>query len=97
MKSNTYTDSVYQTIGINDVTSYCKLASIQRFGDVGYKTKGNISDEDIHGNKWGERVILVVTAYDRTTGKVAVKNPNGLEWITDVSKITFCNKNGIRA
>ncbi len=81
----------------NDITSHCRLASITRFGDIGYKTKGLITDEDIHGNKWDERVILTVVAYDRTEGKVIVRNPKGMEWLTTASNIEFCTKGGNKA
>lgn len=78
----------------NDITSHCRLSSINRFGDTGYKTKGLITDEDIHGLKWNERMILKVVAYDRTEGKVIVRNTKGMEWLMEAKKITFCNKFG---
>lgn len=81
----------------NDITSHCKLRSIERFGDVGFKTKGIIVDEDIHGLKWEDRALLTVAAYDRTEGKVIVRNTNGMEWCMSASKIEFCNKNGVRS
>jgi len=49
---------------------------------------------DIHGMYWSERTILEVHAFDRTAGKVVVKNENGFTWISDLKAMEFCKKDG---
>lgn len=64
--------------------SFCKLRS----------TCGLNNDLDIHGMYWFERGVLEVHAYDRTAGKIVVKNENGLTWVSDLKAMEFCTKEG---
>lgn len=66
--------------------SFCKLRS----------NYGLANDEDIHGMLWNERAVLEVTAFDRTAGKICVKNCNGLEWVSSLKEMSFCNEDGSR-
>ena len=62
---------------------------------VKLKSKFGIHNElDIHGMLWSERVILEVTAFDRTANKIVVKNENGLSWISDLKSMEFCTESG---
>lgn len=70
--------------------TYCKNKSIQRFN---HRT-GHSNNTDIHGLLWDERVILEVTSIDLDSKRCIVKNPNGLEWLTEISNIEFCNADG---
>lgn len=70
--------------------SYCRLKSIERFNQ---KT-GFSNDKDIHGLLWHERVILEITSIDLDSKQCFVKNPNGLEWLTKLSNIVYCDVNG---
>lgn len=64
--------------------SFCKLRS----------TCGINNDLDIHGMYWFERCILEVHGFDRTAGKIVVKNENGMTWVTDLKAMEFCLKDG---
>lgn len=65
---------------------YAKLKSIKRL---------NSEDRDLHGNLWNERVILEVGTIDLDSKRCEVTNPiNKMNWITDISKLTFCNADG---
>lgn len=72
--------------------TYCKNKSIERFN---HKT-GDSNNTDIHGLLWDERVILEVTSIDLDSKRCFVKNPNGLEWITEISNVEFCDADGNR-
>lgn len=65
---------------------YAKLKSIKRL---------NSDDRDLHGNLWHERVILEVGTIDLDSKRLELTNPvNKMNWITDISKITYCNADG---
>ena len=65
---------------------YAKLKSIKRL---------NSDDRDMHGNLWNERVILEVGTIDLDSKRLELTNPiNKMNWITDISKITYCNADG---
>ncbi len=65
---------------------YAKLKSIKRL---------NSEDRDLHGKLWNERVILEVGTIDLDSKRCEVTNPiNKMNWITDISKLTFCNADG---
>jgi len=49
---------------------------------------------DIHGQVWGERAVINVTAFDRTAGKVALENANGLKWLASLKDFEFCTEEG---
>ena len=67
---------------------YAKLKSIKRL---------NSEDRDLHGNLWNERVILEVGTIDLDSKRCEVTNPiNKMNWITDISKLTFCTSDGSR-
>ena len=72
--------------------TFCKNKSIERFD----RTVGRTNNTDIHGLLWDERVILEVTSIDLDSRRCFVKNPNGLEWLTKISNITYCDANGDR-
>ena len=66
--------------------TYAKLASIQRL-----KT----DNRDMHGNLWHERIILEVGTIDLDSKRCECTNPiNGMCFIIDISKITFCKEDG---
>jgi translation initiation factor IF-1 len=70
---------------------YCKNKSIERFNHI----TGQSNNTDIHGLLWDDRVILEVTSIDLDSRRCFVKNTNnGLEWLTEISNITFCDENG---
>lgn len=64
--------------------SFCKLRS----------NYGLHNELDIHGLEWSERTILEVHDFDRTAGKIVVKNENGMTWVTDLKAMEFCLKDG---
>ena len=65
---------------------YANLKSIKRL---------NSEDRDLHGNLWNERVILEVGTIDLDSKRCEVTNPiTKMNWITDISKLTFCNADG---
>ena len=67
---------------------YAKLASIKRL-------KSN--NMDIHGNLWEERIILEVGTIDLDSRRCECTNPiNGMSFIIDIDKITFCDRDGNR-
>lgn len=77
-------------INRQQLKTYCKNKSIERFNNkTGFST-----DKDIHGLLWNERVILEVTSIDFDSKRCFVKNPNGLEWLTEMSKVEFCDADG---
>ena len=49
---------------------------------------------DLHGLEWKDRVILEVITIDYDYKSALVRNPNKLEWITKLSNISLCYKNG---
>ena len=61
---------------------YCKMKTIKPDGG------------DLHGLAWKDRVILDVLHIDYDYKSVLVRNPNGLEWVTKLEKISFCNEDG---
>ena len=61
---------------------YCKLRTSKPNGG------------DIHGLDWKDRVILEVLHIDYDYKSALVRNPNGLEWVTKLDNISFCNEDG---
>ena len=49
---------------------------------------------DIHGMLWAERAVISVTAFDRTAGRVALENANGLKWVASMKDFEFCTEEG---
>lgn len=66
---------------------YARLKSIKRL---------NSNDRDIHGSLWNDRVILEVGTIDLDSKQCVVKNPNGMEWVTKMDNLTFCDSKGKR-
>ena len=79
-------------INRNQPKTYCKNKSIARFN----RRTGHSKNTDIHGLLWSERVVLEVTSIDLDSKRCFVKNPNGLEWLTEISNIEFCDADGNR-
>ena len=61
---------------------YCKMKTIDSDGG------------DLHGLAWKDRVILDVLYVDYDYKSTLVRNPNGLEWVTKLANISFCNADG---
>jgi hypothetical protein len=61
---------------------YCKMKTIKNNGG------------DLHGLAWNDRVILDVLHIDHDYKSALVRNPNGLEWVTKLENISFCNDDG---
>ncbi len=73
---------------------FAKNKSIERYN----RSNGYTNDTDIHGLSWDERVVLKVGTIDWDTKQCVLTNPiNGLEWITKMDKITFCNEDGSKS
>lgn len=49
---------------------------------------------DMHGNTWEERTILNVITIEYDSRSALVSNVNGLQWITKLDNITFCDEHG---
>jgi len=71
--------------------TYAKLADVNTDCICGMPVK-----VDIHGLSWFDRTILEVKTIDYDTKQAVVKNRNGLEWVTKLSSIQFCDENGLR-
>ncbi|MDD2550363.1 MAG: hypothetical protein PHD00_09755 [Bacteroidales bacterium] len=61
---------------------FCKMKTIKPNGG------------DLHGLTWKDRVILDVLHIDYDYKSALVRNPNGLEWVTKLKNISFCNADG---
>ena len=61
---------------------YCKMKTIKSGGG------------DLHGLAWKDRVILEVLHIDYDYKSALIRNPNGLEWVTKLINISFCNADG---